>query len=207
MDMVTLAAAKKYTQETAEGMGAIKGDPGEDGFSPTVEIADIPGGHRVTVTDADGAQSFDVMNGSGTPVSVLTKAEYDALTDAEKQADVMYAITDDASGGGGGSSGGEVYSTEETRIGTWIDGKPLYSRVVVGTTPSTSGEHEILDFPDAKFAFAYGNISNANGGTYCVPNNSLNLGISNSKLVVYFDAKAFASQNFQVSISYTKTTD
>lgn len=29
--------------------------------------------------------------------------------------------------GGGGAA--EVYSTEETRIGTWIDGKPLYRKV------------------------------------------------------------------------------
>lgn len=33
----------------------------------------------------------------------------------------------------------EVYSTEETRIGTWIDGKPLYRRVIESTTPATSG--------------------------------------------------------------------
>ena len=33
------------------------------------------------------------------------------------------------------SGGGEVYSTEETRIGTWIDGKPLYRKTLVGTSP------------------------------------------------------------------------
>lgn len=30
----------------------------------------------------------------------------------------------------------DIYSTEETRIGTWIDGKPLYRRVAVAKTPS-----------------------------------------------------------------------
>ena len=30
----------------------------------------------------------------------------------------------------------EVYSTEETRIGTWIDGKPLYRVVVTGSLSS-----------------------------------------------------------------------
>lgn len=30
----------------------------------------------------------------------------------------------------------EVYSTEEVRIGTWIDGKPLYRRVFNTTSPS-----------------------------------------------------------------------
>lgn len=31
---------------------------------------------------------------------------------------------------GEGGSAGEVYSVEETRIGTWIDGKPLYRKVI-----------------------------------------------------------------------------
>lgn len=44
-----------------------KGDPGEDGqdgVSPTVETASITGGHRVTITDANGTKTFDVMDGS-----------------------------------------------------------------------------------------------------------------------------------------------
>lgn len=40
-----------------------KGDKGEDGFSPTITIEAIDGGHRVTVTDVNGEQSFDVMDG------------------------------------------------------------------------------------------------------------------------------------------------
>lgn len=40
------------------------------------------------------------------------------------------------SASGGGSSGGDIYSTEEQVIGTWIDGKPLYRQVVLVTSPS-----------------------------------------------------------------------
>ena len=43
MDIITLAAAKKYTKETAEGLGAIKG---QDGVSPTISVEDIDGGQR-----------------------------------------------------------------------------------------------------------------------------------------------------------------
>ncbi len=39
------------------------GTAGADGFSPIVEVVEIDGGHRVTVTDAEGTNSFDVMNG------------------------------------------------------------------------------------------------------------------------------------------------
>lgn len=40
--------------------------------------------------------------------------------------------------GGGGQSVGEVYSTEEQRIGTWIDGKPLYRKVIILNLPKTT---------------------------------------------------------------------
>lgn len=42
-----------------------KGNPGDDGFSPTITVTDITGGHRVTITDATGPHSFDVMDGEG----------------------------------------------------------------------------------------------------------------------------------------------
>lgn len=48
-----------------QGPAGPKGDPGADGFSPTVEVESIEGGHRVTITDADGEHSFDVMDGTG----------------------------------------------------------------------------------------------------------------------------------------------
>lgn len=63
MDPITLALANKYTAETAEGMGAVQGKPGKDGFSPTVAVSEITGGHNVTITDASGPHSFDVMDG------------------------------------------------------------------------------------------------------------------------------------------------
>lgn len=38
---------------------------GEDGYSPTVTITTITGGHRVTIRDARGDHKFDVMDGQG----------------------------------------------------------------------------------------------------------------------------------------------
>lgn len=38
---------------------------------------------------------------------------------------------------------GEVYSTEEIRIGTWIDGKPLYKKTFVGVTSSSGAFPQI----------------------------------------------------------------
>ena len=47
-----------------ENVGNIQGPKGDDGFSPTVIVEDISGGHRVTITDKSGSQSFDVFSGT-----------------------------------------------------------------------------------------------------------------------------------------------
>mgnify|MGYP001623656656 CR=1 FL=1 len=58
------------------------GEDGEDGVSPTVSVTDITGGHRVTITDADGTKTFDVMDGGGGSVDID-----DTLTQSGKAAD------------------------------------------------------------------------------------------------------------------------
>lgn len=46
-----------------DGQDGDPGEPGDDGFSPTVETAAITGGHSVTITDASGPHTFNVMDG------------------------------------------------------------------------------------------------------------------------------------------------
>ena len=56
---------KGDTGETgATGPQGPKGADGTDGVSPTVTVIDINGGHRVTITDATGTKTFDVMDGA-----------------------------------------------------------------------------------------------------------------------------------------------
>ena len=46
------------------GQDGAPGPAGEDGFSPTITVTDITGGHRVTITDAEGTHAFDVLDGT-----------------------------------------------------------------------------------------------------------------------------------------------
>ena len=59
------------TGEVTLSFGIPKGTHGDHGYSPTIQIATITGGHRITVTDSQGSASFDVMDGEqgdpGTP--------------------------------------------------------------------------------------------------------------------------------------------
>lgn len=112
-----------------DGVNGTDGINGIDGVSPTVEVTEITGGHNVAITDKNGTKTFDVLNGK------------DGAS---------------GSGGGGSSSGsGDVYSTEETPIGTWYDGSTIYRKVVVmkikttiksGTPDITSVKHGIENF-------------------------------------------------------------
>lgn len=47
-----------------QGIQGIPGEKGADGVSPTVTVGAITGGHKVSITDVGGTQSFDVLNGA-----------------------------------------------------------------------------------------------------------------------------------------------
>lgn len=89
-------------------------------FSSQGGGTDLTAGDGLTI--ADGVASVD------TPVrGILTEAEFNALPEAEQNKG-MYVIPDADGGESPGESYENVYSTDERRIGTWIDGKPLYRK-------------------------------------------------------------------------------
>lgn len=88
-----------------KGADGINGTNGTDGVSPTVSVTETTNGHTVAITDVNGTQSFNVLNGK----------------DGK----------DGASGGssGGGSAITYAYDTEIATGETWVDGKPIYLKV------------------------------------------------------------------------------
>lgn len=155
-------------------------------------------------------------------IKPLTQAEYDALTDAEKQADVVYAITDDAGSSGSGGSSEEVYSTEETRIGTWIDGKPLY-RVALSTKslPTNAGSVSALHTFSEEVSIVYmlGAIDGVSDATYIVngatasytPSQTTSYTLKyvpSSKTILMVGSNGeFANKEIRLIVAYIKTTD
>lgn len=45
------------------GADGQDGTDGNDGFSPTIEVTSLIGGHQVAITDVEGTQTFNVMDG------------------------------------------------------------------------------------------------------------------------------------------------
>lgn len=58
-----------------------------------------------------------------------------------------------------------TYSTNEIRIGTWIDEKPIYRKVLTGTLPTGSGENT-FNFSGINIINFYGEIKATSGSTF-----------------------------------------
>lgn len=92
-----------------------------------------------TLVDNDGV--VDVK----TPVKgIMTQDEFDALPEDQRNHGVYFIPGNES---GEMSSAENLYSTDETRIGTWIDGKPLYRRVIENIGPS------VIDSPKTLYTF------------------------------------------------------
>lgn len=63
-----------------QGEQGVQGETGPSGFSPIIAVSSITGGHQVSITDASGTQSFDVMDGASNVQSVNNKIGVVVLT-------------------------------------------------------------------------------------------------------------------------------
>ena len=55
--------------------GSGAGGSGVEGFSPTITVTTISGGHRVVITDVNGTKTFDVMDGNDYTLTSADKQE------------------------------------------------------------------------------------------------------------------------------------
>ena len=118
--------------------------------------------------------------------------------------------------------GNTTYSLTETDTGkTWINGKPIYRKVIdFGNLPNTSEKHVNLNINNLeKIIFLYGLTYNTQNGNYFpIPNGSISLtpylidmAIANGS--GYTNALRIRTQNDRtmftayIIIEYTKTTD
>ena len=107
------------------------------------------------------------------------------------------------------------YSTAEQVIGTWIDGKPLYRKVLVceNYANSNSNRYEFNNLiPNIKhiinvFLFTYNYHKTGNETQYVKQNN---LWSNNQKVIIVtweLNATDYPYSDVYVIVEYTKTTD
>ena len=152
--------AKGYlTQHQDLSAYALKTEiPSLDGYATTQyvdnAIANVPSGGTVDLsnyytkaeTDAlipstEGLATTQYVDNavSNIPTTDLTNYYTKAETYSKTEVDTLVANSGGSSGGGSSGGSTDVYSTEETAIGTWIDGSTIYRKVIeVGKLASVS---------------------------------------------------------------------
>lgn len=177
-------------------------------------------GKQNAITAGDGlSKTGDTLSISNPNRGILTQSEYDALTEEQKSSGTYFV--DDGSGGGGSGSSKEVYSTEEQRIGTWIDGKPLY-RLTISTTIFTgTSRSAVIYYKSDNTALNFETVTRFYGAIKGTKNTfgDINYYYTNTDWVcskvwpAYISVTSSASSPFEantpitISIEYTKTTD
>lgn len=111
----------------------------------------------------------------------------------------------------------EVYSTEETVVGTWIDGKPIYRRVFVGVMDSDEYTRVCrLSDIGGETVVAMSAICNHSSSSsaqmptgYYGSNGAINAYKDGSGQIILYVSSGnnFKSQPYTAIVEYTKTTD
>ena len=109
-----------------------------------------------------------------------------------------------------------VYSTEEKRIGTWIDGKPLYRRTYTVISPSAiNTSQDIITLNNIIDLKTISGLMDTSSGTKL----AINHYVSGTDFVscwrtsvtgnlrMSVGSSSYTSQTCYITIKYTKTTD
>lgn len=105
--------------------------------------------------------------------------------------------------------GGEVYSEEETVIGTYL-GKPLYRKTIVTTVAQVKiffQSDEVTNRECIKKVFGVVNQADGNATPFAGANLTWYFDSSAKALKMYVLANTVNDQQLQATVEYTKTTD
>lgn len=185
----------------AEKGGAVPLRPDSDNLAAAV--SSIPS--IAELISGDGlSKDGNTLNVDNPNRGILTQAEFAALTE-EQRSSGTYLVDE----GQGGSSGWETYSTEERRVGTWIDGKPLYRKIVTVDLGVEADDYTIAENVDS-LVYANGIAISTAGIAIGIPNyvngnDALFFSLNNGKLALR--EASYNNYAITMTVKYTKTTD
>ena len=129
---------------------------------------------------------------------------------------VQYTKTTVVAGSGNWNTDGvptHHYSTNETVIGTWISGKPLYEKTInFGSIPNSSTKEVDHNISNLGMVVGFeGMMMNTDGVTFeTLPsgeNSNFRIQINATKIKIITSASWVAWTNSYITLKYTKTTD
>lgn len=111
-------------------------------------------------------------------------------------------------------NGLNTYSTEEQRIGTWIDGKPIYRKVIAVKSPSSMNSHipvaDVSSLKISKIINMYGNFVGADGRQMPLPHpeheGHITISLLNNKIEMKVANYGWTNRQCHIILEYTKTS-
>lgn len=129
-----------------------EGIDGKDGFSPTVDVTAISNGHEVTVTDADGPKTFNVMNGADGKDGTSPEKGIDYFTEADKaefvkEATELIAVPTKVSELENDKGYLTDYEETDPTVPEWAkhSTKPTYNASEVGADPEGTAASKVAE--------------------------------------------------------------
>lgn len=156
-------------------------------------------GRGITINE----DTINVIN----PVNGVTKEEFSDMSEDDKKGIVV--VTDEIVPSP--VQLGEIYSTEERVIGTWIDGKPIYRRVFnlsTGICYNTNNDIIDLGFVPDNLILLNGCVTLSDGKMAFTPNIYTSIGVEyNGKISIGSSATVYNNRPITLIVEYTKPTD
>ena len=108
----------------------------------------------------------------------------------------------------------DIYSTNEIKVGTWVDGKPVYRKVIEGVTSGTPDTgYAISSIKDMETLISYtgsildDSLTKHKIGTYLSAKYNSIVYVDSSGNVYMSHGSAMVNKSYSLIIEYTKTTD
>jgi len=191
----------------------------------------------ITIGQGDELKMINVGYASGINRAVvwIANGTLPYLSNGQLWITVQYTKTTDVAGSGDWTPSGALavhYSTNEQVIGTWIDGKTLYGRIITGNLNGASSGTFYINYADIsadveEVIFYDGNIRynynlagtdlvwfNINTSTadnnfkMTIQNQLMASGAPTNRLAIFLSNQSFAKMDlYRIKVQYTKTTD
>ena len=103
-----------------------------------------------------------------------------------------------------------VYSEDETEIGTWIDGKPIYRKIYNGLLPNTTNTTTQIDISNISEVIKINSIIYDDTYILQVPNSTtsgdiyININIKENKINCYCTNSYWSGKQIKIILEYTK---
>lgn len=198
-----------YHGEAEEQLSGEIGQKQETTWIPHIFSGDsIAGVLYSEPENVDSVSGESEKYGYGAGAAKASNTIYTKFSSRPVNMSVLYCIkaVEIPGGSGGGESAGEVYSMEETRIGTWIDGKPIYRRVLQGTITTDENLFAVDGMETMLRCNAFPYIVGEK--RYVIPDSRTIIIQRGSNIsIVILQQDAYKNFKVDLIVEYTKTTD